>query len=151
VWKDFRFRQKIWHDGKQLIENQLANILAHLEVLAQNEKERRIRNEIEHKIWLEEQKVENEIRERKEKEYRKFKKLFVQANLHQKANFLREYVNTVEAYAIKNGNHSPELKDWINWATNKINWFDPLINHEDPDLDEEDKKSIIKDFQLKLH
>jgi len=151
VWKDFRFRQKIWYDGKQLIENQLASILAHLEVLAEKEKERRIRNEIEHKIWLEEQKIENEIRERKENEYKKFKKLFIQANLYQKANFLREYVNTVEAYAIKNGNHSTELKGWINWATNKINWFDPLINQEDPDLDEEDKKSIIKDFQLKLH
>jgi len=147
MWKTFRFHQKVWGTGMKVIEDLLPDILVWLEMLAKKEKEERIIREEEHKIWLEKQKIENEKKERIENEYKQFKKLFRQANLLHKTNILREYVKTVEAHTIQNGEMSGELKDWIAWATDKINWFDPLIHKDDPVLDEDFRKTLYQEIK----
>lgn len=147
IWKTFRFRQKVWADGKKLIENQLPIILANLEILAKKEIEERIEREKRWKEQEEKERIENALRESIENEYKQFKKLFRQANLLHKANILREYVKTVEAHAFQNGQVTEELTDWIAWATNKIDWFDPLITKDDPVLDDDFRKTIYREIR----
>ena len=139
MWKTFRFHQKVWGTGMKVIEELLPDILVWLEMLAKKEKEERIRREEEHKVWLEKQKIENELKEKKDNEFKRFKRMFHQANLLHKANILRDYVKSVEKCGIIQGRSSQELHDWVDWANNKINWFDPLINQTDPILNDEYK------------
>jgi hypothetical protein len=147
MWKTFRFNQKVWGTGIQVIEDLLPDILVRLEMLAKKEIEERKRREVEHKIWREKHRIEEEKKERIENEYKQFKKLFRQANLLHKANILRGYVKAVETHAIQNGDMSGELKDWIGWATNKIDWFDPLITKEDPVLDDNFRKTLYQEIK----
>jgi|ERR1035437_92561 hypothetical protein len=151
MWKHFWWHQKVCMDGKQLIEFQLPKILANIELYAKKEIEEqriselaRIKREEEQKILLEEQLIEKEIRKQKKKEYRAFKELFIQASRLHQANILRDYIQTVEANAIRSGNITDEMQSWINWAKRKVEWYDPLINREDPLLDDNYKTNLFK-------
>jgi hypothetical protein len=146
IWSDFRFCQKIFSDGKVAVESQLPNILLFIESSASVKKEKRILREAEHKMREEELRIEKELEERREKEFMRFKDLFIQANLLHKANILRNYVETIELKATKEGQLSTELHDWIKWARNKIAWFDPLINQSDPLLDDKYRKVIYSEL-----
>ena len=153
MWKHFWWHQKVCMDGKQLIEFQLPKILANLELYAKKEIEEkrkseiaRIKREEELKILQERQLIENEIKKRIENEASAFKELFVQASRLHQANILRDYIQTVEANAIRSGNISEELNNLILWAKQKVEWYDPLINREDSLLNEKYKISLFKDF-----
>lgn len=144
MWKHFRFNQKIWSDGKLLIEYQLSKILASLELLAKKEKEERVEREKRHIIWLEQQRIEEEIRERKEKEIQDFKLLFARAyRLHQ-ANIIRDYIKSVEQKATVDGELTDELAKWLDWAKKKSDWYNPLIERID-DTDD-DKAEVFRKF-----
>ncbi len=95
---------------------------------------------------LEEQRIEKEIRKRKKKEFRAFKELFIQASQLHQANILRDYIQTVEANAIRSGNNTDEMQGWIIWAIQKVEWYDPLINREDSLLNDNYKTKLFKDF-----
>jgi hypothetical protein len=140
------YHKKEVGDGIDLIETKLATILAKLEAEGKREKEERIANEAWHKQWEEQQRIEKEIRERKENDARAFKELFVQASRLHQANILRDYIQTVEANANKSGNISEDIQSWIVWAKQKVEWYDPLINKEDPLLNDNYKTSLFKDF-----
>jgi len=108
--------------------------------------EQRIRYEIQRKLREEQEKIERELKERQDKDAKAFKKLFLQAiRLHQ-TNILRNYIQTVESNAVKNGTVSEELKTWMNWAEKKVSWYDPLINDPDPLLTDHHKTHLFKDF-----
>jgi len=147
MWIDFRFRQKVWGTGKYTIEKLLPEILATLELLAQKEIQERNEREKRWKEQEERERIEKELRERIENEYKQFKKLFRHANLVHKANILREYVKTVEGYAMSKGAMTEDLTNWISWANNKIDWFDPLITKEDPVLDDDFRKNIYREIK----
>jgi hypothetical protein len=140
------YHKKEVGDGIELIETKLAIILAKLEAEGKREKEERIANEAWHRQWEEQQRIEKEIRERKENDARAFKELFIQASRLHQANILRDYIQTVEARAIKTGNISVDMQCWINWAKEKVEWYDPLINKEDPLLNDNYKTSLFKEF-----
>jgi len=94
-------------------------------------REKRIASEIRRKKWEEQQRIEQELRERQDKEAKAFKKLFLKAiRLHQ-ANILRNYIRTFESNAFKKGKKTKELKKWLAWADKKVSWYDPLINADD--------------------
>ena len=133
-------------DGREPIENKVSTIIAILELEGIRMKEERIASEIRRKKWEEQQKIEQELRERQDKEAKAFKKLFLQAiRLHQ-TNILRNYIQTVEANAVKNGTVSEEFKTWMNWAEKKVSWYDPLINDPDPLLNDHHKTHLFKEF-----
>lgn len=133
-------------DGRELLETKLAIILAKLEAEGKREKEERIANEEWRKKYEEQQRIEKEIRELKEKESRAFKELFLQASRMHQANIMRNYIAIVETNAIKSGNLSEELNNWIIWAKQKVEWYDPLINREDTLLNDNYKTNVFKDF-----
>ncbi len=146
MWHDFRFSQKIWSDGKKKIEDQLAHILAGIELLAKKESEERIRRDEEHKIWLEKQRIEKEIQDRKENELSEFKLLFIRASRLHQANIIRDYIVSVEGKSMQNGELTEENIKWLEWARQKVDWYDPLINKEDSSFNDYDKANIFSDF-----
>ncbi|MBL7138246.1 MAG: hypothetical protein ISS17_05695 [Bacteroidales bacterium] len=125
------FHGRNWIDGKVLIEDRLAEILARLETEAQREKDERIRRDEWHNKWEEEKRIEQEHQQRIEKEKSDFKDLYQQAKLWQRARFIREYISAVEANAIEKGGLTDEIQNWLKWARDKVDWYDPLINKED--------------------
>jgi len=62
------------------------------------------------------------------------------------ANILRDYIQTVEANAIKKGNITEEFTKWQTWAEKKVSWYDPLINDPDPLLTDHHKTHLFKEF-----
>ncbi len=128
------------------IENKISTIIAKLETWAKDKIEDEIASEKRRKEYEEKQRIKNEIKERKANELANFLDIFGQALRLNQANFMREYVKAVKADALKNGEISDEMKQWLEWANQKIAWYDPLINKQDPLLDEINKRDIIKEL-----
>jgi hypothetical protein len=140
------YTRKEVKDGHEPIETKISTIVAMLELEGKRMKEQRIRYEIQRKLREEQEKIERELKERQDKEAHAFKKLFLQAiRLHQ-TNILRNYIQTVEANAVKNGSVSEEFTTWMNWAEKKVSWYDPLINDPDPLLNDHHKTHLFKEF-----
>jgi hypothetical protein len=140
------YTRKEVKDGHEPIESKISTIIAMLELEGIRMKEERNASEIRRKKWEEQQRIEQELRERQEKEAKAFKKLFLKAiRLHQ-ANILRNYIRTVESNALKKGKKTKELKKWLIWADKKVSWYDPLINADDPLLNDDHKTHLFKDF-----
>lgn len=129
-------------DGKVLLENQLAKILAKLEL-----KGREARLEAEHyKKLIEEreakEKLEKERKHRQAKELEDFKTLIQKAERWKKAQLVREFINELKMTA-------KASDPWLEWAMGKCDWYDPLIESEDSTLVTIDRDSIfLKKEQL---
>lgn len=143
------YHTKEWKDGSVKLENQLAKIVAKIELEADEEL-----------IWLEksrlqaierekQEKIKQEFEAQREKEITKTKKLFSDAEKYNKATIYRNYIIATEEKAIKENNLTDELKDWIKWATEKADWFDPFTNRQDELLDNKDKEELHKPTQPK--
>jgi len=118
---------RIWTDGKQPLEDQLAKILAWLELEGKRLHEERLEREEQHRIWEEERRIAREERERKEREIAKFNNLLQQANQWQQAQILRQYIAAIEEKAFQEGVLTDELKEWLECAKNITNLNDPIL------------------------
>lgn len=140
------YTRKEVKDGHEPIEAKISTIIAMLELEGERMKIERIESEIRRKKWEEQQRIEQELRERQDKEAKAFKKLFLKAiRLHQ-ANILRNYIKTIEANTVKEGILTEEFTKWLTWAEKKVLWYDPLINDPDPLLTDHHKTHLFKDF-----
>jgi hypothetical protein len=125
------FGGRIWTDGKILIEERLAVILAKiesdvnemLECWRQNAERKRIQEENERVIRERQQRIDDERAA--------FKDLYQQAKRWQRARFMRDYIKAVKNSAIGRNELSEDLQNWINWANDKVDWYDPLVNKVD--------------------
>jgi len=127
-----------WREtSKQPLEAKLSNIIASLELNAKKLKEERIENEKWHIEYEKNLKIEEEQKARKQEEINKFKLLQANAHRYQETVEIRSYIKAVETNAIQKNSLTNELKDWINWATDKADWLDPLFNKPDEILDAE--------------
>jgi hypothetical protein len=122
---------KEWKDGKHLIEDRMTDIFTYFELYAEKRKQERIYYEEQRKIREEKESIESEIRARKEKELRDFKKLVKEANQWQQSQMIRSYISYVEHKAIETGELSDELKNWIDWSKQKADWYDPYKKKDD--------------------
>jgi hypothetical protein len=128
----YRFSpQKEWKDGKVLLEFQLSNIIAYLEIEGEKEKLERIESQKRHEIQKEKERVIKEFEQQKEKDLEDFKTTLLESERWHKSNNLRNYINEVEVRAISNNSYTEKLKEWIEWARNKADWYDPFIAKED--------------------
>jgi len=122
---------RVWTDGKVLIEERLASILAKieskvsemLECWRQNAEHQREREEKERLVREQQQLIE--------KEKSDFKDLYQQAKRWQRARFMREYLIVYEQNAVEKGVLTDEAQNWIRWAREKADWYDPLVNKTD--------------------
>ena len=140
------YTRKEVKDGHEPIEAKISTIIAMIELEGERMMIERIESEIRRKKWEEQQRIEQELRERQDKEAKAFKKLFLKAiRLHQ-ANILRNYIKTVKANTVKEGKLTEEFTKWLTWADKKVLWYDPLVNADDPLLNDEHKTHLFKDF-----
>ena len=140
------YTRKEVKDGHELIEAKISTIIAMLELEGERMKIERIESEIRRKKWEEQQRIEQELWERQDKEAKAFKKLFLKAiRLHQ-ANILRNYIKTVESNTVKEVKLTEEFTKWLTWAEKKVSWYDPLINDPDPLLTDHHKTHLFKEF-----
>ena len=126
IWKTYRFHQKIWADGKLLIEDQLSKIVAGLELLAQKEKAERLEREEYWKKEKEKKRIEDEKRIKVEQDKLNFQKLLEQSNKWQQSLNLLVYIAEIENKAIQSNRMTEELKDWLSWAKEKAEKLNPL-------------------------
>jgi hypothetical protein len=134
-----------WSDGATKLEKQLAKIVAKIESEAQIELEWREECRLHEIKRKEEEKIRKEYEVRKELEFDKTKELFKAAEYHNKAKMIREYIDNIELQATKKKNLTPELKEWLKWAKDKVDWLDPLLNKEDNLLTEKDKQKLFSE------
>jgi hypothetical protein len=140
------YTRKEVKDGHEQIEAKISTIIAMLELEGERMKIDRIESEIRRKKRERQQRIEQELMERQDKEAKAFKKLFLKAiRLHQ-ANILRNYIKTVEANTVKEGKLTEEFTKWLTWAEKKVSWYDPLINDPDPILKNHHKTHLFKEF-----
>ena len=131
-----------WADNSILIEDRLSDIVSELEKIAQGKKYNREDYERRRVENIRLEIIKKELQARKEDELKNFKNTFQLANRYQKANDLRNYINTFEENAIKNNSLSEEKQNWIEWARKKADWYDPFIEAEDELLGEVDKDTL---------
>jgi hypothetical protein len=125
------YSDKIWEDGKTLIEGQLSNIIAYMEVKGEELHQRTLQWESERKIREEKaRKLEESIKQQDE-ELQKFKILLGEVDRWNMLKKLRAYINGFEKYHQENDRLTPEIEEKINWMKRKADWYDPRINLED--------------------
>jgi hypothetical protein len=142
----FSHRNEI-SDGKQPIEKQLAKFIAKLEIrgheLCLESIEREKRWAIEREI----ERINEELKKRKEKELEEFKNLLKKTRHWHEARIIREYINGYESYVRKANLCTGEIEKWITWAKKKADWYDPFVNSHDELLNDEDKKKLDEDHK----
>jgi hypothetical protein len=126
AFKMIDYHGQEWTDGKKLIEDKLAEILAKLELEAQREKEQRAAYAEERKKREERERIEREEWERQEKDEADFHDLLKNAIQWQRAMILRNYITAVEEKASKDGVLTDELIKWLGWAKGRAERYDPL-------------------------
>lgn len=137
------FHSYEWSDSKiKKLETKLPNILAYLELRAKRKKQKRIESEIWHREYERKKKIEEEFKERREKELNAFKAVISNSSRWQKAMDLRNYIKVVEKDAIENNKLNEELKTWLKWIKDKADWYDPLIEKEDELFKEVDRDTL---------
>ena len=128
IWKNFIWEQKMWSDGKIMLEGQLAKIIAGIELFAQREKEKRLKLEEGWRIQEEKQRIEKEKHDREALDGANFLKLLAQSNQWKQSQILDEYISEIENKAILSGTLTNELQEWLKWAKEKAERFNPLNN-----------------------
>ena len=129
------WRMKEWRDSNIKLEDQLAKIVAKLEIDAQKEKDFQEEIRINNLKYQEKRQIEEDVKKRKEDEITKFNELVALSDQYNKAQLIRQYIETEKQKAIKENCLTVEKQEWINWANDKADWYDPTINKRDNILD----------------
>lgn len=136
-----------WKDGNIKLENQLAKIVAKIELLAEKELIWREECRLHDIERAEKEKIRKEFEARRSIELSKTTKLFSDAEKFDKATIYRNFIEATEQKAIKENKLTDELKDWIKWANEKADWFDPFTNRQDELLNDNDREDFHKPKQ----
>lgn len=132
-------REREYTDGKLMLEERLASIVAFLELYAERELEWKKQAKIQQIKYEKEKKLREETKAKKQKELADFNELISNSNRYHKVENIRNYINVIEKNAITTNSLNKELKKWINWARDKADWYDPLINKYDELLNDVEK------------
>lgn len=122
-----------WHDNKsQLLEEQLAKILAKFELTAKQEEAYHEEMQLWKANWEKERALRDERELRRAEELRNVKDLIEKARQWKQAQLVREYLAAMV---------EPN-EEWYQWALHKADWLDPLLFFEDEWLDFLDRNSF---------
>jgi len=136
-------RFEIYDSKSVLIEDRISRAVAKVEL------------EVEFflRVWAENDRREEEERQRertrleilarKQKELHDFKLLLNAAQRHNDVKLIREYIQSKENIARRDGSISEDLKQWIEWARNKAGWYDPHIGKEDELLKDVNRATLM--------
>ncbi len=130
TWKNYHWHQKVWSDGKVLIEEVLEKIVVGIELLAQKEKAKQIELE---EYWAqqeEEQRIKKERHDREELDGANFQALLAQSQIWKRSQVLCEFITAIESKLIVDSELTDESREWLDWAKKKAEKFNPLNNIE---------------------
>lgn len=133
--------EKLWTDGNVLIEQQLSNIIAYLEVKGRQLQQETIERELRWKEEEEKKKLKRELEERQNKELNEFKLFLSKVERWKQMKFIRGYIDELEAKS-KEIDLLEEIKEWIGWAKKKADWYDPHTNAPDELFQDLDKETL---------
>jgi hypothetical protein len=131
-----------WKDGKSLIDEHLADIIAMLELEGQKLV---IREEVwrkEREINEAKEKIRKEIEKRCQEEFDDLRDLLGKFAKWQKARQLRDFLDELERKTVKDNNRTEEFSTWLSRAREKADWYDPLIERKDRWLDGFDRNDL---------
>jgi hypothetical protein len=135
-------RFEIYDSKSVLIEDRIARVVAKIEL------------EVEYyeRIWAESARLEEEQKQkerkrlellaRKKKELDEFKLLLNAAQRFNEVKLMREYIQSKEELARRNGTLNEDLLIWLEWARKKVDWYDPLIEAFDELLNDVNKATL---------
>ena len=129
-----------YKDGSTRLEEQLAKIIAGLELYAAQRTEQQLASRKAEEERKERERLAKELAERKQQELINFKKLLIDSERWHKAENLRRYIHELEVRAEKN--QSPETQEWLAWAKRKVDWYDPFIESPDELLTDVDQNIL---------
>lgn len=136
------YHDKEWKDGAILIEEMLSKIIARLELIAQEQKERELHWKREREIREEQERIRKEHEKRKENDLLNFKNTLLKSSRWHKAVNLRNYIDEVEAKAKAENKLNDELQSWLAWARGKADWYDPFTETPDELLQDIDRETL---------
>ncbi len=142
------FRTKIsystteWVDGKKPLEDQISRIIAHIEIQGEKQRDDMIEREKQREIKKEKDRIAKELQDRKEKELSDFKKIFLKAKRHDKAENLRKYADKLLENAKDRNILTEKIKTEIEWIRKKADWYDPFVEANDELLREVDRDEL---------
>jgi len=131
---------KEYKDGSTCLEEQLAKIIAGLELSAAQRTEQQLAFEKARIERQEKERLAKELEERKQQDLINFKKLLIDSERWHKAENLRRYIHELEVRAEKNQSH--ETQEWLAWAKRKADWYDPFVEADDEFLNGIDKDTL---------
>ena len=126
---------KEWRDSNIKLEDQLAKIVAKLEIDAQKEKDFQKEIRINNLKYEEKKQAKEAIKKLKDDEIAKFNKLVALSEQYSKTQLIRQYIDAEKKKAIKENSLTSEKQEWIDWANDKADWYDPTMNKRDDILD----------------
>lgn len=131
-----------WNDGKTSLEENIAEIIAKIELegikLRMREEEWRKEREINEA----KEKIRKEMEKRRQEELDDLKDLLGKFAKWQKARQLREFLDELERKTVKDNNRTEEFSTWLSRAREKADWYDPLIERKDRWLDGFDRDDL---------
>jgi hypothetical protein len=136
------YKAKEWKDGSLKLENQLAKIVAKIELEAEEELKWREECRLDKIKRAEEDRIRKIFEARKDKEVVKTRKLFSDAKKFDKATIYRNFIKATEQKAIAENSLTEQLIDWIKWANDKADWIDPTSAKQDELLNDNDIDEI---------
>lgn len=87
--------QKVINDGQDKLENKIKSIILKLEYFGAYRRDEHVKNQEWHKQWEEKQRIERELKEKKDKEISDFKTIFQRAFRYHQSEILRNYVSSI--------------------------------------------------------
>ncbi|MFS0752618.1 hypothetical protein [Oceanobacillus sp. 1P07AA] len=135
----YHAKRKNWHDTEtKKIEDQIGEIIIWVIEAIQVEKTIRKKHEAEKVRRLEEERIRQQIAERKEEELKQLEQLNINSIDWDKAERIRRFANAVELKldGIKKQEEKEKVLNWLKWAREKADWIDPLVEREDKLLGE---------------
>lgn len=126
IWKDWVWKQKMWVDGKTLIEDQLAKIMAGIELYAKKKIQEQIELEAGWARQAEQRRIEEERKAKIEQEKANIQRLFDGSKKWRHYRDILDYIDEVEKRACQNAQLTAEIKDWLIWAREKAEMRNPF-------------------------
>ncbi|HWZ15442.1 MAG TPA: hypothetical protein VNW95_09410 [Mucilaginibacter sp.] len=114
--------EREWKDGKVPLENNVAEILDHMEIAARDLEHIWVENEVRRKKDVAEQQVKAAEIRSNEQENKAFETLILEAQRWQQLRVLDDYLNELSRSIPR----TPAFEEWLNWARNRRRIFDPI-------------------------
>lgn len=126
------WRRKEYYDTEYVkLEEKTDKIVENIIKQGIEEREWKIRSEINRKLEEERKQSEHERKKRTNAELAKFNAILIQQNRWHQAQIMREYLNHYENHFQNLNQLDEQKKEWLEWARKKVDWYDPFIELDD--------------------